>query len=163
MHLRHILFGSSALVSVIFLSSCTRQPARGPHLLDGTDWMSWPQERRETFVKDFADGYILGVIETCDGADQLWRREFEPDEPAEKNLPSDMLVRCNSRNKGFTKFKLSPGRDSDASPYTDPITAFYTNHPEKRYLQIVPELMSLRDSTYDEAYAAMRKNGDAGQ
>jgi hypothetical protein len=163
MPLRHILFGTSVLVCVLILSGCRRQPSPEPHSQDGTEWMSWSSARREAFVRDFADGYLYGAINTCGGVDNLWRREFEPDDPAEKKLPSDIAVRCNSRIDGFSKFKLLPDRDSDASPYTDPITAFYTNHPEKRYLRIVPELMGLRDSTYDEAVRLDEQKGDAGK
>lgn len=90
----------------------------------------------------------------CGRAGNLWRREGEPDNPALNKLPSNLGIICQSRIDGFSKFKTSPGRYADVSPYTDPITMYYKNHPEKQYLPVDLLLMALRDSNYDEAARA---------
>ncbi len=151
MTLRRTLFTWSILLYVLVLGGCRSQPRRGPHVQDGDDWLSWSSERRETFVKDFLNGYLYGTLDTCARAGTLFRSEGEQLPPAEMTISPDLGTRCQSHLNGFSRFRTSANLPSDVSPYTSRITAFYKNHPGKRYLPIDEQLLGLRDSTYDEA------------
>jgi hypothetical protein len=162
MSIKYAFCGWTTLICLVLLSGCKRQQPSGPHLLDGTYWMSWSSPTRDAFVESFIDGYIYGANDTCQGADRLWHRDFEPENPAEKELPSDMIARCNSHFDGFNRSRLSLDKSIDLTPYTDPITAFYKNHPDRQYVPIDDLLLGLRDSNYDKAVVVLRQKGDDG-
>jgi len=151
------LFILPVLLHVLSLSGCGRHPSRGPHVQDGEDWLSWSVERRESFVKDFLDGYLYGALDTCARSGTLFRGEKEQLSQAEIAVSQDVSARCQARLDGFSKFKTSENRPTDVSGYTVPMTMFYSNHPDKRHLPIVAQLLGLRDSTYDEAVSIYEK------
>jgi hypothetical protein len=153
--------GASVFILILLLSGCKSREFRKPHLTDGTYWMTWSSAKREAFVKDFATGYTYGAQETCAGAGGLWRREFEPDDPKEKELASNLGMRCQASIDGFSKFRLSGDRYPDASPYVDLITAYYKTHPNRQDVGVVSLLMGLRDSTFSQAEHAYQLNGNA--
>ena len=152
---------ASVLLAVILFSGCRNQPVRGPHRLDGDDWLSWTPARREDFVRDFLTGYLYGAMDTCGKASDLFRGKTEPIPSTEKIDPIDIGTRCQSNIDVFSKFKESPNKPTDVSPYTDPITAFYKNHPNKRYLQLDLQLLGLRDRTYSESVRIYEQVSDA--
>ena len=159
---KRTLFISFVFLHVLSLGGCRSHPSRGPHLQDGEDWLSWSPERRETFVKDFLSGYLYGSLDTCARAATLFRNEGEQLSPAEMAASVDVAARCQSHLNGFSKFRASGNLPTDVSPYTAPITAFYTNHPNKRHLPINGQLLGMRDSTYDEAVRIYEKTGVEG-
>jgi hypothetical protein len=162
MTLRRTLLILLTFLYFLSLGGCRSHSSRGPHIQDGSDWLSWSTERRETFVKDFLNGYLYGTLDTCARAGTLFRSEGEQLPPAEMTAAIDVAARCQSHLNGFSKFRTSADRPADVSPYTVPLTAFYKNHPTKRYLPIDAELLGLRDSTYDEAVGLYEEAGDKG-
>jgi hypothetical protein len=161
MILRLTRFIASALLFVILFSGCRSQPVRGPHIEDGDDWLSWTPARREAFVKDFLTGYLYGALDTCSRATTLFRGRTDPTPSTEKFDPVEVGTRCETQRDGFSKFRTSPDKPTDVSPYTDQITAFYKNHPSKRHLHLDLQLLGLRDSTYNESVRIYEQVSDA--
>ena len=139
----------AVLVLFSLLGGCSKRTPQESHFgINGIDWMSWTPVRRDAFVIDFSMGYVDGSLDACARANSLFRVDDEPRYSPKDVDPFDLATRCQSHIDNFTKYKTITNRSSATSPYTDPITAFYTNHPDKRYIEVSSVLLGLRDSTY---------------
>jgi len=119
-----------AVGAVVFLLfSCKAGRLRPEQMERGGEWLSWTTSERNRYVYGFIDGYLQGRLIACEAADQLFE-VGQPHRLGDDQHPTDIPSgRCLASVDTYSRFKyISSG--GDLSAYTNPITEFYTKHPE---------------------------------
>jgi hypothetical protein len=138
----------------LLMISCRTEKVHTEQIERGGEWMSWTPTERNRYVFGYLDGYLLARSRACNAADKLFEvgmphRLGDDQHPTE--IPSG---RCLAAVDEYSRFKY---KDStlDFSIYANPITEFYTKHPEYQGVPF-PFLMEFlsdkKCSTGDQLY-----------
>jgi len=135
------------------------------HSLDyknpGLQWLSWSSIDRSNFVYGYIEGYGEGMNRACLSANDLFDKD-KPRVPGHDDVPSTFpSARSRASVDQFSSLKVDVSKGPDYSPYTDVITAFYTQHPEYRNVPFVYLMQFLTDKEHksaDDLYS-MAKSG----
>jgi hypothetical protein len=129
----------------------------GPHVQPGQEergkqWLSWSPSERNRFVHGFIDGYLIARQRTCDAADGLFEVGL-PHQLGDEQHPTDIPSgRCLAAVDTYSRFRHPT---VDLSVYANPITEFYTKHPEYQGIPFTSLMEFLSDkkcSTADELF-----------
>jgi hypothetical protein len=143
--------------TVLLLISCHGR-VRLEQVERGGEWLSWTPTERARYVSAYLDGYLGGRLQACEVADKLFEVGMPHrlgDDQHATEVPSG---RCLAEVNTFSRFKFTNSR-LDVSAYTNPITEFYTKHPEYNGVPFPFLLQSLSDkgcSTSDDLYQMAR-------
>jgi hypothetical protein len=152
MALSKYLVGIGAVV--LLLISCRAEKVRPGQLERGGEWLSWTRSERNRYVYGFLDGYMLARMRACNAADDLFE-VGQPHRLGDEQHPTEVPSgRCLASVDTYSRFKYTNSA-VDISVYANPITEFYTKHPEYQGIPF-PFLMEfLSDkqcSTADELF-----------
>jgi hypothetical protein len=149
---RKYLVGIGAVT--LLMASCRTQKVHTEQIERGGEWLSWNPNERNRYIFGYLDGYLLARNRACDATDHLFEvgmshRLGDDQHPTE--IPSG---RCLAAVDTYSRFKgINP--TLDFSVYADPITEFYTKHPEYQGVPF-PFLMEFlsdkKCSTADQLY-----------
>jgi hypothetical protein len=149
-----------AVAAIVFApASCRVDKIRLDQTERGREWLSWNKNERNRYVYGYLDGYMLARARTCDAADELFEVGM-PHKLGDEQHPTEMPSgRCLAAVDTYSRFKYKDSK-VDLSVYANPITEFYTKHPE--YLGIpFPFLMEFlsdkKCSTADQLYEMARE------
>jgi hypothetical protein len=127
----------------------------------GLQWLSWSSIDRSNFVYGYIEGYGEGMNRACLSANDLFDKD-KPRVPGHDDVPSTFpSARSRASVDQFSSLKVDVSKGPDYSPYTDVITAFYTQHPEYRNVPFVYLMQFLTDKEHksaDDLYS-MAKSG----
>ena len=140
--------------AALLLVSCRSEKVYTAQIERGREWLSWTPSERNRYVYGYLDGYLLARSRACDAADALFEvgmphRLGDDQQPTE--IPSG---RCLAAVDTYSRYRY---KDStlDVGIYANPITEFYTKHPEYQGVPF-PFLMEFlsdkKCSTADELY-----------
>ncbi len=117
----------------------------------GGEWLSWTPAERNTFVYGFIDGYMGGTLDACYIADDLFE-VGKPHRLGDERHPTEVPSgRCLDHvDRDYSRINFTKSR-TDASPYVDVITEFYTKHPEYGGVDFVHLLRLLNDKNHKTA------------
>ena len=139
-------------VVVLLLVSCKTNKVRPGVLERGDEWMSWNTTERNRYVFGYLDGYLTARHTACVAADTLFE-VGQPHRMGDEQHPTEFPSgRCLASVDGYSRFKYIDST-LDLSAYVNPITEFYTKHPDHKDI-FVPSLMEFlsdkKCSTADE-------------
>jgi hypothetical protein len=118
------------LVSAISISRAQNLGPMDAFQHPGVQWLSWTPRERASFVYGYVHGYAHGMSAACLAADNLLEKD-KPHTMGHDDVPSTYLsARCRTSVAQYPLIESSPTTGPDFSPYTSPITEFYTKHPE---------------------------------
>jgi len=147
------------LIVVLLLTSCKPDRIRPEQIERGGEWLSWTPNERNEYVYGYLDGYLMGRNRACAAADKLFE-VGQPHRLGDDQHPTEVPSgRCLAALDNYSRAKYN-GSPLDFSVYTNPITEFYTKHPE--YLGIpFPFLMEFlsdeKCTTADQLYQQARE------
>ena len=138
----------------LLMISCRTEKVHTEQIERSGEWMSWTPTERNRYVFGYLDGYLLARSRACNAADKLFEvgmphRLGDDQHPTE--IPSG---RCLAAVDEYSRFKY---KDStlDFSIYANPITEFYSKHPDYQGVPF-PFLMEFlsdkKCSTGDQLY-----------
>lgn len=114
---------------VLLLISCRAEKIHSEQIERGGQWLSWSRTERHRFIHRYLDGFLRGRNRACDAADHLFE-VGQPHRLGDGQHPNDMpSTRCFAALDDYSRARHT-GSDLDFSAYADPITEFYTKHPE---------------------------------
>jgi hypothetical protein len=120
--------------------------------------------QRTVYAEGFADGYMVGFLNACELADQLFE-VGKPHRLGDEQHPSEIpSARCLTHRGEFSKAKLDDKGQFDVSAYTDVITTFYEKHPTCRDFPFPFLLQTLKSeyATADHLYEMAMNGGLKG-
>ena len=137
-------------VVVLLLISCKANEIRPELLEKGDEWLSWNTGERNRYVFGYVDGYLTARHTACVAADTLFE-VGQPHRMGDEQHPTEFPSgRCLASVDEYSRFKYV-GSTIDLSAYVNPITEFYTKHPEYKGI-LIPSLMEfLSDKKYSSA------------
>jgi len=130
-----------------------RVPAqsRSVELDRGGEWLSWTPGQRATYIDGFLTGYLQGTDQACNVAQELFG-DIKTYHLGDAQHPSDMpAARCLAKMETYSKVRFREATALNFSPYTEPITEFYTKHPEYRGIPFVNLVILLSDRNHKTA------------
>jgi hypothetical protein len=138
----------------LLLVSCRAAKVRSEQLERGGEWQSWTPSERNRYVYGFIDGYLLARMRACNAADDLFE-VGQPHRLGDEEHPTEVPSgRCLASVDTYSRFRYI-NSTVDISVYANPITEFYTKHPEYQGIPF-PFLMEFlsdkKCSTADELY-----------
>ena len=136
--------------AVLLLISCKANKVRPELSEKGDEWLSWNITERNRYVFGYLDGYLTARHTACVAADALFE-VGQPHRMGDEQHPTEFPSgRCLASVDEYSRFKYI-GSTIDLSAYVNPITEFYTKHPEYKGI-LVPSLMEfLSDKKYSSA------------
>jgi hypothetical protein len=111
----------------------------------GALWLSWSLQERNNFANVYIQGYETGMYQACKAVNDLSLQDDLNSKGPDYKPHQFHYERCRAGVGEYTKYKMSPSTEPDFSPYTDIITAFYTQHPEYRNIPFVYLMQFLTD------------------
>jgi hypothetical protein len=141
-------------VVVLLLISCKATKVRPDLLESGGEWMSWNATERNRYVFGYLDGFLTARHTACLAADTLFE-VGQPHRMGDEQHPTEFPSgRCLASVDEYSRFKYIDSM-IDLSAYVNPITEFYSKHPEYKGI-LVPSLMEFlsdkKCSTADELF-----------
>ena len=116
--------------------------------------MAWSPALRVAYVEGYISGHGLGTRELCLAEDDKVHSAFQ--EAANKNPPLTAPLpssECLEERSMYTNVNVLDAEPSLQHAYADPITTFYTRHPELRgvpFPLILQQLSDRHHSTVDD-------------
>lgn len=142
------------IIALIVALGCLDSPAqvRANQLDRGGEWLSWTDGQRATHVSGFISGYREGVHSACEVAEKLFTEPGKMYRLGDEHHPSEMpSARCLARMGEFSKARFTEEKGPDLTLYTDPITEFYSKHPDYEAVPFDELLLFLADGKCDTA------------
>jgi hypothetical protein len=106
----------------------------GPPRGRGEEWLSWSPEQRLVFVGAYLQGYLMGKLDGCNAAGELFEQHKAVRDP--DDLPER---RCFRHAKGYSR---------NADEYATLIAAFYAKHVEHRDMPVDYFMLLFTDDRY---------------
>jgi hypothetical protein len=127
----------------------------------GVLWLSWSLPERNNFANVYIQGYETGMYQACKAVNDLSLQDDLNNKGPDYKPHQFRYDRCRAGVGEYTKYKMSPSSGPDFSPYTEIITAFYTQNPEYRNVPFVYLMQFLTDKQNKtaEQLLAMAKAG----
>jgi hypothetical protein len=139
---------------VLLLISCKAHKVLPEQLERGDEWMSWSTTERNRYVFGYLDGYLTARHTACLAADTLFE-VGQPHRMGDQQHPTEFPSgRCLANVDAYSRFKYIDST-IDLSAYMNPITEFYTKHPEYKGILVSSVMEFLSDkkcSTADELF-----------